>query len=165
MVCLKAKEHLKRDLFYLVHDVAHLMRIRFDQYARAFGMTRAQCVILMHVKMHPGMTQSEMASHCEIEPITVARLIDRLQASGLVERRTDPSDRRINRLHLLPAALPILEQISTSRECALRYMTRDIDPAQKEAAISVLQQMKDKLLSPETIFQDEQANLPKTLKE
>lgn len=159
MVCLKDKENSKRDLFYLVHDVAHLMRIRFDQYARAWGMTRAQCVILIHIKKHPGMTQNEMASHCEIEPITVARLIDRLQASGLVERRTDPADRRINRLHLLPAALPIIEQISESREHALRFMTRELDPSQSEMAITVLQHMKDKLLTSESIFLDDPANV------
>jgi DNA-binding MarR family transcriptional regulator len=133
------------DLFSVVHDVAHLLRTRFDQQARAWGMTRAQCVILMHLHFHPGMTQNEMAAHCGIEPITVARLVDRLEASGFVERRTDPADRRINRLHLKPAAEPILEKIWQSRETSLQLLIGDMEPAFKEAILAALNQMKVKL--------------------
>ena len=77
------------------------MRTRFDQRARAHGMTRAQWVILLRLERQPGMSQNEMAAVCEVEPITVARLVDRLERCGMVERRPDPNDRRINRLHLL----------------------------------------------------------------
>src|SRR5580698_6049137 len=97
-----------RDLLIVLHDVARTMRTRFDQKARAtHSMTRAQWVILSRLERQPGMSQNEMAAICEVEPITVGRLIDRLEARGLVERRNDPSDRRIRRLHLLPAAKPI----------------------------------------------------------
>jgi MarR family transcriptional regulator, transcriptional regulator for hemolysin len=133
------------DLFYLVHAVGHLLRTRFDQQARVWGMTRAQCMILIHLHVCPGMTQNEMALHCEIEPITVARLIDRLEASGYVERRSDPADRRINRLHLLPAAEPILTKIKKHRESAVEALTGDMNPAFKEAAAEALRQMKVKL--------------------
>jgi MarR family transcriptional regulator, transcriptional regulator for hemolysin len=137
----------ENDLFYLIHDVAHLMRIRFDQQARAWGMTRAQCIIIVHLHFNPGMTQNEMAAHCEIEPITVARLVDRLEASGYVERRSDPTDRRINRLHLLPAAEPILDRINKGRDANITVLASDIDPAFKATAIEVLKQMKTKLTS------------------
>jgi len=96
----------------LLHDVARIMRTRFDQRARARGMTRAQWVILARLSRQPGLSQNEMAAICEVEPITVGRLIDRLEARGFVERRADPDDRRIRRLHLLPAAQPIVDEIS-----------------------------------------------------
>lgn len=140
----------ENDLFYLVHDVAHVMRIKFDQFARAWGMTRAQCVVLMHLKKHPGWTQNEMACHCEIEPITVARLIDRLEAAGVVERRPDPSDRRVNRLHLKPAADPIIARIVAGRQFALHALLDDMDPELKAAAAEVLRHMKRKLTAPDT---------------
>lgn len=133
------------DLTFLIHDVAHLMRTRFDQQARAWGMTRAQCIILIHLYFHPGMTQNEMAAHCEIEPITVARLVDRLEAGGYVERRSDPSDRRINRLHLLPAAEPILAKIKASREASMAALIGDMSPEAMAVAVKALQQMKIKL--------------------
>jgi MarR family transcriptional regulator for hemolysin len=44
----------------------------------------------------------------EIEPITLGRIVDKLQILGLVERRPDPSDRRVWLLHLTPAAHPKL---------------------------------------------------------
>src|ERR1700687_6010802 len=106
-----------RDLLIILHDVARTLRTRFDQKARAtHAMTRAQWVILSRLDRQPGMSQNEMAAICEVEPITVARLIDRLEARVLVKRRPDPADRRVRRLHLLPAAEPILETIHASRE-------------------------------------------------
>src|SRR5580698_6421842 len=109
-------QSFERDFFVVIHDVARLMRTRFDQRARARGMTRAQWVILARLNRQPGLSQNEMAAICEVEPITVGRLIDRLEAHGLVERRADPTDRRIRRLHLLPAAQPILDEITGYRE-------------------------------------------------
>jgi DNA-binding MarR family transcriptional regulator len=107
---------LDRDPLILLHDVARIMRTRFDQRARARGMTRAQWVILARLSRQPGLSQNEMAAICEVEPITVGRLIDRLEARGFVERRPDPDDRRVRRLHLLPAAQPILDEIASYRD-------------------------------------------------
>lgn len=103
------------DILALVHELAHLMRVRFDQHARRHEMTRAQWVILIWLERSPGLTQKELAVHVEVEPITVARLVDRLEASGHVERRPDPDDRRVWRLHLTPAARPVLEEIARVR--------------------------------------------------
>src|SRR5271163_1248426 len=105
-------QSFERDPLILLNDVARLMRTRFDQRARTRGMTRAQWVILSRLSRQPGLSQNEMALICEVEPITVGRLIDRLEARGFVERRADPDDRRIRRLHLLPAAQPILDEIA-----------------------------------------------------
>ena len=59
----------------LLHEVAHLMRTQFDQRARARGMTRAQWVILKRLERTPGLSQSELDSLLEVEPITVAHSI------------------------------------------------------------------------------------------
>ncbi|MGB8601574.1 MAG: MarR family transcriptional regulator [Rhizomicrobium sp.] len=135
----------ENDLFYLVHDVAHLMRTKFDQKAREWGMTRAQCIILIKLHYKPGMTQNEMAALCEIEPITVARLVDRLEANGLVKRCPDPSDRRVKRLHLMPEAEPVLERIKEIRELSQQELIGDMDPALRQGAVEALKHMKNKL--------------------
>lgn len=133
------------DLFYLLHEIAHLLRTHFDQRARTWGMTRAQCVILTRLKKQPGITQSEMAGLCEVEPITVARLVDRLEAGGFLERRADPTDRRVHRLHLLPAAEPILDRLMQSREEAVLRLVGDTDPTELGTTVTVLQHIKTKL--------------------
>ncbi len=136
----------ERDLLIVLHDVARTLRTRFDQKARAtHAMTRAQWVILSRLDRQPGMSQNEMAAICEVEPITVARLIDRLEARGLVERRADPADRRIRRLHLLPAARPLLETINASREYMNERITAGLDDKTVDTLIDALLVIKENL--------------------
>jgi MarR family transcriptional regulator for hemolysin len=136
---------MKTELLVELYDVARLMRTRFDRWARTYGMTRAQGVILARLARQPGMTQNEMAGLCEVEPITVGRLVDRLEARGLLERRMDPADRRIRRLHLLPAAEPILKEIQIYKEELFREVTEDLDQATVELVTSALLKMKTRL--------------------
>lgn len=136
---------LDRDMLVVLHDVARLMRTRFDQWARTYGMTRAQGLILIRLNQKPGMTQNEMAALCEVEPITIGRLVDRLEASGLLERRLDPSDRRIRRLHLLPAARPILEAIQHYKDETFATLTDGLDEATWETVTNALVHIKTKL--------------------
>jgi len=123
------------------------MRTRADQRARAHGMTRAQWAILIRLEIRPGMTQNELAALVEVEPITIARMIDRLETRGLVERRHDPRDRRVRRLHLTPAAQPILEHLKSYADDLRASLTAGIDPAAIAAVNSWLLTMKANLLA------------------
>jgi MarR family transcriptional regulator for hemolysin len=136
---------MKTEMLVELYDVARLMRTRFDRWARTYGMTRAQGVILGRLSRQPGMTQNEMAGLCEVEPITVGRLVDRLEARGLLERRLDPSDRRIRRLHLLPASEPILKEIQRYKEELFREVTEGLDEATVDLVTSALLKMKSQL--------------------
>jgi MarR family transcriptional regulator for hemolysin len=133
------------DFLFLLYDVARLMRTRADQRARMRGMTRAQWVILVRLERQPGMSQNEMAAVVEVEPITIARLVDRLEARGLVERKSDPKDRRVWRLHLTPAATPILNEIKKYRGEIHDLITGGIDPAVLNALTDGLLRMKANL--------------------
>ncbi|HEX3674192.1 MAG TPA: MarR family transcriptional regulator [Rhizomicrobium sp.] len=135
----------EQDLMIVLNDVARLVRTRFDQRARAFGMTRAQWVILARLNRQPGLSQNEMAAICEVEPITVGRLIDRLEARGFVERRADPADRRIRRLHLLPAAKPLLEDIALYRDELHEQIVVGVAGQDYEKLVETLLQIKDNL--------------------
>jgi DNA-binding MarR family transcriptional regulator len=97
---------------FMIHDLARLMRARFDAHARALGATRQQWRTLAAVARSPEPpTQAELADRLEVERITLCRMIDRLAEAGLVERRADPRDRRVWRIHLLPAAEPVIERV------------------------------------------------------
>jgi MarR family transcriptional regulator for hemolysin len=136
---------MKHEMLIELYDVARLMRTRFDRWARTYGMTRAQGVILARLSRQPGMTQNEMAGLCEVEPITVGRLVDRLEARGLLERRLDPADRRIRRLHLLPAAEPILTEIQRYKDELFAEVTEGLDAATLETVTNALLRMKTQL--------------------
>ena len=140
-------EDINQDMLTLLHDVARMQRTRFDQWARYYGMTRAQGLILLRLEGQPGLSQNEMAAICEVEPITIGRLVDRLEARGLIERRPDPTDRRIKRLHVMPAAAPILAAIDDYRRALREFMTDGLDNSVQGTVIDALLHMKTKLTS------------------
>lgn len=137
---------LEREPLFLLYDVARLMRTRADQRARRMGMTRAQWVILAWLELQPGLSQNELANLVEVEPITVARLVDRLEARSLVERRADPKDRRIRRLHLTAAAEPALRDIRAYRAELSGRMNAALGSEQLSALTASLMQLKSNLL-------------------
>ena len=135
----------QRDLLFLLHDVGRLLRVDADKRARAQDMTRAQWGILLWLERQPGLSQKELAELLEVEPISVARVVDRLEARGMVERRPDPKDRRIWRLHLCPPAVPALREVHRQRAAMARRLTLGISPAALEAMTEVLIAMKTTL--------------------
>lgn len=135
----------QRDLLFLLHDVGRLLRVDADKRARAEGMTRAQWGVLLWVERRPGLSQKELAELLEVEPISVARVVDRLETRGMVERRPDPKDRRIWRLHLRPPAVPALREIHRQRAAMARRLTQGVSPAALEAMTEVLIAMKTTL--------------------
>lgn len=102
-----------RTLGFVLSDVARLLRKRFEQRARvsALGLTRAQASVLAYLARREGINQAALAQILDLEPITLARLLDRLQAAELIERRPDPKDRRAHLLYLTEAAYPLLDRI------------------------------------------------------
>jgi len=139
-------QHFQRDLLFLIHDVARLLRVDADKRARSHGMTRAQWGILIWLERQPGISQKELSEFLEVEPITVARLIDRLENRGMVERRPDPRDRRIWRLYLMPAALAVLREIALQRAELTRTVSAGIDETTLEIMTEALLRMKTTLI-------------------
>jgi MarR family transcriptional regulator for hemolysin len=134
--------NLERDPLVVLSDVARQMRTLADARAREHGMTRAQWMILVRLERQPGMSQNELATLVEVEPITVGRLVDRLETRGMVERRPDPGDRRIWRLHVTPNAEPMLREIYQARAELNAIMTANIPSKTLENTIDCLLQMK-----------------------
>ncbi|GBQ04870.1 MarR family winged helix-turn-helix transcriptional regulator [Acidiphilium acidophilum] len=134
------------ELLYLLHDVARLLRREIDRRARMHDMNRAQWVMLIRLARNPGLSQKDLAEIIEVEPMTVARLTDRLEARGLVERRADPRDRRIWRLHLTDEADPILQDIETHRGAVADFIAADLTPSMIDATTEGLIRMKTSLL-------------------
>lgn len=135
----------QRDLLFLLHDLGRLLRVDADKRARGQGMTRAQWGILLWLERQPGLSQKELSELLEVEPISVARLVDRLEARRMVERRPDPKDRRIWRLHLCPPAVPELREIHRQRAAMAHRLTDGIDAETLDTLTEVLITMKTAL--------------------
>ena len=108
-------------------------------------MTRAQWGVLFRLQRNEGLKQSELADLLEVQPITLTRLIDRLCDNGLIERRSDPNDRRAKRLFLTPAAKPVLEKVTAAAETMMTSVLSGLDPPAREAMRTSLTAMKSNL--------------------
>ncbi|WP_082594755.1 MarR family winged helix-turn-helix transcriptional regulator [Sphingomonas sp. Root710] len=95
-----------------MHDIARRSRYWFDARARSAGSTRAQWRVLFNLARVDGPTQSELADLLDVERITLCRMVDRLAEAGLVERRADPADRRVWRIHLTERAAPVIDELT-----------------------------------------------------
>lgn len=85
---------------FLLHDASRLLRKRFETRASCYGLSAAQWRLLVRVFKEEGVAQARLAELLEIEPISVSRLIDRMEEGGWIERRTDSSDRRVRTIYL-----------------------------------------------------------------
>jgi MarR family transcriptional regulator for hemolysin len=134
-----------REILFTISDVGRLLRTYADHKARRFGQTRAQWAVLLRLERREGLKQSDLAEDLDIQPITLTRLVDRLCDNGLIERRPDPTDRRAKRLHLTPAARPLLDRISAQVEDLAETVLAGVDPAAVTTLLTQLGLARDNL--------------------
>ena len=129
----------------LMHDIARLVRYRFDARARDLGVTRQQWRALLTIARKPGHTQSELADFLDVERITLCRMLDRLADSGLVERRPDPGDRRVWRVHVTDAAHEIVDKLATIGAEIERETLSALRPEEVDNLMNYLRRIRDGL--------------------
>ena len=122
-----------------------MIRTYADHKASQFGVTYAQWVLLARLDRFEGLKQAELAEMLDLQPITITRLIDRLCESGMIERRSDPSDRRAKRLYLTPAAVPIIEQLGKLGEELMGTALAGVDRDSIEKMVAQLAIVKENL--------------------
>ncbi|MGA7980330.1 MAG: MarR family transcriptional regulator [Chromatiaceae bacterium] len=134
----------------MTNEVARLLRRNFNRRAQPLGLTQVQWRALARLARNEGMRQVDLAESLELQPMTVARLIDRMEAAGWVQRRPDPTDRRAVKLHLTGKAEPVIGEI---RALAVETRTEafaGLSPAALEAFYDTLHTIKENLLRAET---------------
>lgn len=132
-------------LGFLLSDVTRLLRRSFDARARAIGVTRPQWRVLTALARHEGCQQAQLADVLDVEPITLSRMIDRLQTAELVERRADQADRRAWRLHLTPRAMTLVDELRTLAEALFDDALAGIDATRRDALIATLDDVRANL--------------------
>ncbi len=134
-------------LGFLLADASRLMRRAFQARLEGSSLTYAQARALVYLSRHEGIRQIELADLLEVQPITLARLIDQLAGSGLVERRADPADRRAYQLFLTPAAAPHLAAIERVAGAVRAQALRGLDARQAAQVLAALRKIRDNLAS------------------
>lgn len=136
---------VNREIAFNLMDVARMLRTYADQRGRQLGISRAQWTVLVRLQRSEGLKQSELAEILDLQPISLTRLLDRLAENGLIERRPDPNDRRANRLYLMPAARPLLEQLAGLAQEMMTTVLQGLDRPSQERLLRDLVVIKDNL--------------------
>jgi MarR family transcriptional regulator for hemolysin len=134
---------------FLIHDVARLLRKNFSRRVQSVGLTQEQCRVIVHLSRCEGIQQVDLAELLEIKPITLARLLDKLQENGLIERRMNPDDRRAFRLYLTRAAQAVLKKILAIGVATRSDAYRHISASDLQMTFSVLSRLKANLVDAE----------------
>ncbi|HUP66817.1 MAG TPA: MarR family transcriptional regulator [Sphingomicrobium sp.] len=127
-----------------IGETAHALRKAFTRRATDLGVTGAQWKVLFKLSRTPDIRQVELAEMLDIEPITLTRILDRLQDAGLIERVADPADRRAWRLHLTVKAGPLVKKLRTIADDMTAEAFAGIDPKDIETTRQVLALVRER---------------------
>jgi DNA-binding MarR family transcriptional regulator len=132
---------------FLVHDVSRMRRTLFDQAVKPLGITRSQWWVLANLSRHPatGVMQSELARNLDVGKVTVGGLLDRLEASGHIERRPDLSDRRARRVFITHKGYGIIRKMTAVGQRLNKVILKGISEDRIKIAEDVLHTIKQNL--------------------
>lgn len=132
-------------LALVMHDVSRLLRRRVDKAAQTLGLTSAQWRVLAFVSRCEGSNQASMADHMDMEPITLSRHLDRMQAAGMIERRPDPNDRRAHRLFLTETGRTLMDGFRAVTSDVMDDFVEGISEEELATTIDILARMRANL--------------------
>jgi MarR family transcriptional regulator for hemolysin len=137
------KEH--RRFGFILKDVNSLYVQRFEQHAASIGLTLLQCRTLVHLAENEGVSQVKLAELTDLEPMALVRILDRMEAEGLLERRSDPRDRRVRCLYMTSSGKPLLEVIRRLMDLTWTDAFSGISKDKRELVAEVLDQVRSNL--------------------
>jgi MarR family transcriptional regulator for hemolysin len=134
-----------RNFGFLLKDLSHRYVQRFEVRAREISLTLPQCKVLVRLEKNEGVSQARLAELAEVDAMTMVRILDRMEADGLLERRPDPADRRARCLYLTPKAKPFLDQIWRLSEATRAEVFAGIGKNERDVFMTVLERIRDNL--------------------
>lgn len=145
-VTLNDDNNWDQRLGFLMHDVSRLRRIVFDNFMKPLAVTRSQWWVLAYLSRHDGMIQSDLATVLELGKAALGGLIDRLEASGFIERRPDASDRRVKRVYLTSRGNQVVKEMRELSHGMSEQILEGLDHEQRLQLADMLNLVKHNLL-------------------
>src|SRR5580692_8531803 len=136
---------LKKQFITQLIESSRLLRNYVDHRAKGRGTTRAQWIVLFRLREQEGLSQVDLADVLELQPISLVRLLDRLVEHGLVERRSDPKDRRANRLFVTAAGRQLADDLDSLRNEIAIDVLQDLPTAAIQTSLKTLRDIKERI--------------------
>ena len=137
----KAGGGIRRAVAIRLSVLARLMRSDFDRRISNVGVTRSQWSMIAVVSGMPGATQRQIAEMLDMSEASAGRLVDKLCAEGLLERRAREDDRRARAVYMAESAAPILEKLGEIAKSSEAQLFAGIDDDDLKVTLAVLDQI------------------------
>ena len=134
-----------RLLFDEVSSFTRKLRALFDARVRKRGMTLPRTRALFAISRRDGLNQRDLAEELELETPTVVRLLDSMEAQGIIERRADEADRRAKLVHLTESGKLLADDIESMAADLRQQVLGDIPEDELEVTLRVVRQMNARL--------------------
>jgi MarR family transcriptional regulator for hemolysin len=138
-------EDRQRNFGFLLKEVSRRYAHRFEVRAAEIPVNLAQAKALVRLGKNEGVSQARLAELAEVDPMTMVRMLDRMEAEGLLERRPDPADRRARCLYLTAKAKPILDEIWRLSDEIRAEIFAGVSKAEREQFMAVLERLYDNI--------------------
>lgn len=132
-------------LGFLIHDGARLLRKRFELRGSEHGLSAAQWRLLVRLVKEEGVAQARLAELLEIEPISVSRLLDRMEDGGWIERRQDADDRRVRMIFPTAKAREAFSQVKSMAGAVFEEALAGMSQAEREGLLKGLETLVNNL--------------------
>ncbi len=142
---------MKQDLIrensvgYLIHEVARLMKRRFEDEARLHGVTLPQWRALAEIHRSEAISQVALAGCIDTDPMTLSGILDRLEKRGLIVRFADPNDSRAKLARLTEAGQDLVTTARSLGRELYENALMGVPPAERDALAEALRRIRDNL--------------------
>jgi len=106
-----AKRQFTTTLGYQLVQLCRAHRNQAESLLNEIGLHTGQEMLLMHLSLNDGCAQTHLADELCVQPATITKSLDRMEASGLLQRRADADDRRVSRVHLTSAGRALQKKV------------------------------------------------------
>lgn len=134
-----------RNFAFLMKDISRLHSKNFERHALRLSMTLAQYKVLAHLERNEGVSQVKLAELTDTDPMTLVRILDRMERDGWVERRAHPGDRRARQLFLTKTAQPVLQEMWRVSDSVRAEALAGLSAADREQLLDLLSRVQANL--------------------
>ena len=131
---------------HLLAQVCRLHHSRARELLEELGLYRGQPPVLHALWEREGLTHSELADLLQVQPATITKMIQRMERTGFVQRRSDPEDQRVSRVYLTETGRTIHEDVQQVLRSLEKETFAGFNPQERISLQRFLIQMRENLM-------------------
>lgn len=138
-------DHTPDEVDHQLHEFMHYHRNTLQRFFSDCGLFNGHPFMLFLIRQTPGITPAQLAKRMDIAPASATISLKRMEAAGLLQRESDPHDRRVVHLSLTPEGVALDDRCSRGRDFAVETMFCDFSQEELNTLSDLLARMQQNL--------------------